>query len=401
MHIFAVAYGGGHIHCLLPVLQKAHSNGHSVTILALTTAYKTAVDSGLPTIGFADLVECAAPKALQYGDQLSSGDSDGPVSAHESRAYTGINYAELVSRLGEVDAASLYAREGRRAFFPVEFLKAVLENLSPDVVLATSAPRAERAAIDAARQLGIPSVCVCDLFLTTELPWVAEPAFADRVCVISEFVMAKLVAAGRRRDEISVTGNPAFDRLADETFRRSGTQLRFDLGWDERFVVTWASQPEPLVLTNGIDGDPTRPERWESTLIDIAAKSTATGLFVRHHPSEHREQPCDSESLSVSLQTTPVETILQATDAVVTFSSTVGLQAAMLGIPVLVGIESPLCVGAPYADMGLAKPVASLEDLESGLEAVRIGQWAPTGRPPPIATAADSVLCEIEKVAGS
>jgi hypothetical protein len=65
----------------------------------------------------------------------------------------------------------------------------------------------------AVRQLGIPSICVVDLFAIDEVKWIGAPDYADQVCVLNESVRQFLVAAGRSEDQVVVTGNPGFDAL--------------------------------------------------------------------------------------------------------------------------------------------------------------------------------------------
>ena len=62
-----------------------------------------------------------------------------------------------------------------------------------------------------AGKLNIPSVCIVDLFAVKEVAWVGEPGYADKVCVLSEFVKNTLMRAGRNDKDIIVTGNPAFE----------------------------------------------------------------------------------------------------------------------------------------------------------------------------------------------
>lgn len=392
-----VAYGGGHIGALLPVARYARELGHEVVMFTLTTARTAAKRAGFDALGFADFPEGALPGADVHGRRLTEGFEDGPVPLQESIAYLGACYAELEEHLGAEQARTRYDELGRQCFLPVSFMTHVLEQLTPDAVIATSAPRAERAAIEAAGRLGIPSVCVADLFLSEEIRWVGKTGFADRVCVLSDSVQERLLDAGRTPNEIVVTGNPAFDRLAEPAAVVKGQAIREQLGWQDHFVIGWASQPEPLRLPNRDEqGDPNRPLRIEQALIDLGQADSTLALFVRHHPSEHRETPTESATLKISGQETAVVDLLHACDCLVTISSTVGLEAALLGKPV-VCVASPLLGrGAPYADMGLALGVDSERDLGDALSSIRSRAWQPSSNLPRSGDATKAVIDEIE-----
>ena len=112
---------------------------------------------------------------------------------------------------------------------------------------AVPRPRAERAAIEAAGELSIPSVCLVDLFAVDEKRWIGRPGYADRVCVLNEGVRQMLLAEGRTPDEVVVTGNPAFDGLFDPAHRQAAMEVRGRLNARHRKVALYAPSPDDLV----------------------------------------------------------------------------------------------------------------------------------------------------------
>ena len=370
---------------LLPVAKLAHANGHDVSFIAMTTARQVVLAAGLEPTGFAELMAFGEPNAEETGRRLVGKPNDGPVSHEESVAYHGISYAELIATHGEEEADRRYAAQGRQSFLPVDFFQRVLADRAPDVVIATSAPRGERAAMMAASQLGIPAVCVVDLFATAEIEWLKAPGFATRICVLSEAVRQRIVDAGRSPEEVVVTGNPAFDALSEGSYADEAGALRAACGWGDHFVIGWASQVEPAVHPfTGKKGDPDLPRRVENTLLDIVAEDDSLALFVRHHPSEQRELPAPSDRVRISDRSMSVELMLHACDAVVSIASTVGLQGALLGKPLITYDKSILCEGAPFSRLGISRGVDSLEGLGGAIDAVRTGRedFRPDIEPP-------------------
>src|SRR4051812_13827461 len=198
---------------VLPVARALQASGRArVQVLGLTTAAAVVREAGLPLLQVKDFVDAGDARALQHGERLAA--AMGPVAdPDETRAYLGLSYAELESQHGIEGAEQRYAQDGRQAFLPVRLLERILRRVRPDLVVATNSPRGERAAVLAARKLGLPSVCIVDLFAIDEVRWIGQPGYADRICVLNAHVRDFLVRAGRQPDEVVVTGNPAFDAL--------------------------------------------------------------------------------------------------------------------------------------------------------------------------------------------
>lgn len=380
--VLFVTYGGGHVAMLLPVIQALRATpGFDVQVLGLTTAGPVLTAAGIPHLGFRDFVTDAP--ALGHGQRLAAGLPVGPVALEETVAYLGASYADLETKLGPTGAAEAYAAQGRQVFDPEPTLAQIICTLGPDLVVATNSPRAERAAIHAARASGVPAVCLVDLFALDEVAWIGQAGYADRVCVLSEGVATLMRTAGRRPDEIVVTGNPAFDRLAAPAAAAAGAALRQAHGWDGHQVLLWASQAEPHdhPFFDRL-GDPTLPSQVDAVLLDAFAQRPDWRLAIRLHPSETRELGPLPPAVHASPRSEDLAALLHAVDAVLTFSSTVGLEAALVGKPVIQLTASLTAASAPYAAMGLALGVPSVADLPAAVDAVFDGPWRPAAAPP-------------------
>jgi hypothetical protein len=356
-----VAYGGGHIAMVIPVAQRVRDLGLArPLVLALTTAQAASRAAGLDTVGFADFVRPQDATALAQGGALLAQLPAGPVDPRESAAYLGLSYGDLVAGQGDEGAAQAYARYGRQCFHPLPTLRRILETVRPALVVATNAPRAEQAAIEAAGQLGIPSVCLVDLFAVDEKRWIARPGYAQRVCVLNEAVRRMFMAQGRQADEIVVTGNPAFDGLLEGAHREAVAGVRARLDLRERKLLLYAPSPEPLHHpVREQAGDPQLPQKVLDELAAWVAGRDDTVLAVRPHPSQAGQLRLpESDQLRLTGQDWPLEPLLHASDAVCVTVSTVGLQAWRIGKPVVQVPGSMFDAGAPFAQMGMARRAA-------------------------------------------
>ncbi len=391
--IFAAAYGGGHVACLLPVIERLRARGDRVELLALTTAAQVCADRGVEHRRLRDFPGVQDERSRAWGERLAAGVAPNPAVPHdESVAYLGTGYRDLEDAVGVEEASRRWAAEGRGAFLPVASMEALLRDLRPDLVLATSAPRSERAAVLAARRLGIPAVVVVDLFALSEEAWITDPAFGDRICVIAGSVRERLIAGGRRPEQVVVTGNPVFDRLADPAMRAHGAALRRARGWDDRRVVTWASQPEPA--------DPELPRRIEQELIRAARSRSDWQLVLRPHPNEPAFAVPDDARITLNTRADDLHTLLAASDVVMTMTSTVGLEAALLGKPLVTWDRSQNTRFCPYGAMGFSLGVDALDAIGPAIDRALAG-GAPRPTLPPIGHGADGVVAQITRLLGA
>ena len=363
--VLFVCYGGGHVRMVLPVARALAAQGLArPLVLGLTTAADVVRQAGLPLLQFKDFVRPGDPDdkaAVAHGHELVRQLTGDVADADESAAYLGLSYADLVAEHGAAEAASRHARFGRQAFLPVRTLRRILQQAQPDLLVATNSPRGERAAVLAAGALGIPAVCIVDLFAIDEVKWIGQPGYADRICVLNPAVQDFLVRAGRKPHEIAVTGNPAFDTLFDPGIRQQGLALREARRWGGQKVMLWPSQTEPAVHPfDGRPGDPRLPERALRALMAFAVARDDTVLCVRPRPGETLPAWPDHPRIVLTGQDWPLAPLLHATDLVVTLNSTVGLEGHLTGARVLQVLGSVFDHAMPMLAYGIADEAVHL-----------------------------------------
>ena len=404
-HVFLAAYGGGHISMILPVSKQLRDRGWKVTLLALTTAAVKAEQVGEPYIRYLDLMHLAAPNSWDVAHQLNlSLEDNSLVSKDETLAYHGVNFAELIETYGPDAAWQQWKGGSRQSFLPVNFMKRVLSEFRPDVVVATNSPRTERATIMAAKALGIPALCAVDLFALQEVSWIASPAFADRVTVLNESVRQMMLSHGRDPEQIVVTGNPAFDIINLPSTVSAGRRMRHERKWDDdRLTILWASNAEPSQHPfTGMKGDPQLPRHIEEKLRELVCEDQRFRLVIRYHPNENIVfEPAENVELSPTAES--LHALLHAVDIIIVSSSTVGLEAWLAQRPVFSVEGSIFTADAPFAKMGIARGVPNSEALVKILKDMAGKQLAfpISGQVPSSgasAAATNAVVIEIEKL---
>lgn len=359
--VLVTTYGGAHVAAALPLQQALARAGMQPVMLGLTTAADVLRRHGIATRHFLDYVDMSDPLLRHWGSYLSEHHHrEGiGITSEESMAYLGAGMSELVCELGENAALERYRRLGLNALLPIRTLRRILQMEQIDAVIATDSPRAERAALNAAAQAGLPSVCVLTSFPHIGLEYLRRPDNGAVMCVLNERVRQQLLAAGRAPESVVVTGNPAFDALlAQEGESRESLRSRAGLRSDE-WTVLWAEQPEPA--------NPGLPPLMREHLGRVCRRH-GWRLLVRLHPSsqaaDHVALP---ERALESPRTEPVRDALLKADAVVTFTSTIGFEALLLDKPLVVAAVSQYSSFVDYCESDGAFVVEDIESIEPAL----------------------------------
>lgn len=390
--ILFAAYGASHIRTLLPVITRlqARRDIHA-RVLALTTARAPAEKAGCDVVGFSDLWRECDERAREIGEVLAADVDHTVVSREETIAYMGLSYAEHERSVGHTLATETFNELGRGAFLPTETVGRLLDDFSPELVVTTNSPRAERAAIEAAGIRNIPSLAIGDLFIMESVPWMARNGYGTRIAVLGEWVKRRLVAHGRDPGDIVITGNPGLDYLKAPQYVDGGRKMREALGWQECQILTWA-----MASIRPMDEALITIQEKIALLKRMTEQNRSLRVVVRPHPNQKLEFGTLSSSFHMSNRDEDIVSLVHASDLVMTEFSMVGFEAALLGKPVVaIGQSGQL----PYQELGLAREVDKLEDLADTLLQASSHELRPRMDllgAPPLGEATDRVIQEID-----
>ncbi len=378
---------------LIPVIQcLQRKTDYTPVIFGLTTASKNLTQAGIPHYGYRDLVQDGDEKALEIGKKMAAAlQGKSQINAEETIAYLGLSYQDMIDRLGEEEAARQFEQRGRQAFLPLSIMERAFKKFKPDLVIATNSPRSEKAAILTAGTLGIPSVCVMDLFDPREFEdRIGQPGYATRVCMFSDFAKQELITMGRKDEEIVVTGNPSFDSLADPELEAQAQAMVVERGWQGRTRILWARQPNPN------DWDLYRAV--EKKLMELLPDHPDWQLIIRPHPNDSTRFDNLPERVSLSTQNDFLPALVQASDLIITVNSTVGLQGVAIGKPLInvaMGFASPF---TPYPEMGISLGIKKIEAMEAAIHKALSPDYKPRETLPKPGGSADAVVRLIRKL---
>lgn len=355
--ILFVSYGGGHVRMALPVAKRlAEDAVYDITYLGLTTAAQMVLDSGLELLQFSDLVIPGVDDgALKFGKELSEGVDNSLVSTNESIAYLGLSFAELIHDYGRDEALRRYNKYGRHSFLPVRILQRAIERVKPDLIIITNSPRAEHAASLAANKLGVPVLCLVDLFAVDEIKWIGGKSYAQAYCVLNDSVKEFLVDSGCDRSSIFVTGNPAFDDLLDSSLPLRAKKLRVTNSWENKFIIMWPMVDEPK--SNPFTGElgiASAPEKALAEIVKFVLSREDTLLWVRPRPGTNFSFQIKDPRLIVTDQSWDLGETLHAVNLVIAMNTTVAVQAYLTGAPVLKVLGSVFDRAMPLREYGIA-----------------------------------------------
>ncbi len=364
-----VTYGGGHVDIVLSLLPRLRALGVPTTVLALTTAVSRLRGVGEPCRTPHDYLPLAGYEhAMALGAELSAPlwDATSQVSWDYSCAYLGLSMLDLIAECGDAEAWRRYEELGRKAFCPTRFLHHVLAQENPGLVVTTCHVRMERAAVLAARQRGCPSVLIEDLFgyallgdaaLEAEPQLLAQPERPDAVIVLNQAVRQRLLQAGMPPHQVHALGQPVF---ADWVARLRAAEPAAELA-DWRPVITYAAPSRPEVL-----------HRHTAALVAIAQRHGNWGVVIKLHPSTRLDVyraavgvlPANVLVLAADHDILPV---VQGSDLVVVFRSTVGMLSLFAGLPLVVFDDTGEPEVMPYVSSGAASGAATAEQLEQAI----------------------------------
>ena len=351
MRVLLTCYGGGHAQIIAQLWDRLIELGHDVEVIALTMAYPALEALGYRPSSVQQLLNPRHATWASFAEQ-NMGTVHPDLTFEDSLAYHAIGLADLAHQYGSGEAERSFQEHGRLAFLPLETWKEYLSQQSFDVLVATTSPRFERAALMAAREMGIPHLAVGDWFLFYEKEWICAPGYAENIAVLNASVEQFLKDEGYR-GKIAVTGNPVFDRLAVTTSAQK----------TQKPVFLWAAAMGKLP-----DGRTfITHEDALSTLESCFSQYPNWSYVYRLHPNDPWLPDVELQYGEIDLGEQAIEEAIANATVIGTEVSTVGLQAAAVGKPVAsVGFEDYV----HYEKFGVSKHYDSLKDALADLDVI-------------------------------
>ena len=388
------SYGGGHVQIISELARAFTERGDDPDVVGFTTAHAELRRQGIAARSVSSLLDPAADvEWLALAEEFIGGATHPDIPPEDTRAYFALGLRDLAQAMGREAALARVRESGRTAFEPVGVMRRHLRGTRPDIVITTTSPRFECALQKAARLEGIPGLAVGDLFLVKERAWILQPGYAPHLAVLSGEVARALAADGFAESGLRVTGNPAFDRLAPspgDAARRDALRARLGLG--DRTVILF---PAPGAQVSMIS----RPFLELADVItafeQLCLADPRYAYLIRQHPNRPMTLPEGARHgmLDDGSLLGPEDAIL-VSDIVCVEASTMGLQAALTGKPVI-------CIGFAdyvlYPTFGLGQSVA---DMDEAVAIMRAGQAdAAAGfEMPPLGDAAANVLAYVDEI---
>lgn len=349
--VLFVSYGGGHANIASLVYKKLEKNfNYKLQVLALTVAGAVFKRNGIPYINLSEYLTLFHDKDLiiKYGEKLAEKhfNPNSGCSYEDTVAYFGFGYRELVEQYGAEEAEYIFADNGRTAFCPVSVMKTIIEYEKPDALVITCGVRSEKAAGLAANSLGIPVIRIADL------PTFEENGCECVTCVMNEY--AKKYAINNLNlnpKSVIITGQPVFEnnlKVDSESIDKVYHQIK---GNKFHKFILYLSQPG-LVESDQI----------EKKILEISDRHQDWIFVIKLHPNQDLDENIYVTENVYKTKDIDLKALLYLCDVAITKDSTTGLEAVLIGKPLINILLSETRLD--YSEYGISVKITDLEDLD-------------------------------------
>lgn len=413
-----VCYGGGHADALIPVIKFLIDNTEvEVEVIGINLAVDMLRKQGIPCKSLSNYLDI---RAVEIGFPLAKKCHNfaSTVSFADSIAYYGYTMSDLIDEVGKESAYQILDIFDRRTMFPVKTMMRILDKEMPDVVVTTTMNRFEAATLYAANKLGIASVKVEDLIgrinrtfpdkiqvdsvlerddlirngispnniiLKSELKNPVVMKYYEEIyqrqldtrptafAVLCDFAKQQIESRGVDPATVYVTGQPAFDKHPIFLAETKKVIVCTKLGLDStRPVITFMSQP------NAEREDVFKALVKAYKLLD----NNCIQMVIKLHPNEDgkiQKLILNNENVNsfTLVKDIDVRELLPISDLVITVSSTTGLEAAVMGKPLIYINVTEKEDYIPFDKMGIGIRCTSLEEIALQLKRIVLDREQP------------------------
>lgn len=358
--ILFVTYGGGHVRIVIPIIEELISRKHEVSILGLTSSvkdlkkYKYDYKNIRDYLSLFDYIE--QKKILEYGELVidDAFDDKSGLDKDDIKVYLGINLWDLSLQYENFDKClNEFKLNGRRGFFPINLMERIIRYENPDVLVVTSGQRSEKAAAIVANKMDIQVVRIIDLLgENLVIPYDAK------VCVMNDYAKNNILESNSKinTNDVFVTGQPNIELKYN--YR---DQIKFyqnnNLDKYEK-KVSFFSQPNI----------PYRSIVFKEYIKLFESNSNYFGVW-KLHPNEdislYDNLVNQLPPNLIVVKDDDTNVLIEESNLVITFYSTVGLQAIVAGKLLLVINLTKKDFPIDYAKLGCAKLVRNVSDFQN------------------------------------
>ncbi|MGN8645700.1 hypothetical protein ACTNEO_08510 [Gracilibacillus sp. HCP3S3_G5_1] len=203
----------------------------------------------------------------------------------------------------------------------IEMMHQLLSKTAISSVIISSPNHFGRVMAFVARKHGVPTICLQHGIIANEFGYLPKVATVD--AVYGQFEIDWYMQAGVLEDEIKIIGHPRFDqRYKKSSFTQE--QFRKHLKLDKRKKTL-------LLIVRGNR----HLEKWK-TLIAQLEKVLNLHIILRDFPDDEHHPLLLQHQTITSTGKIPLYDVLPHVDAVVSYTSTVALEAMLVGKPVFI-----------------------------------------------------------------
>lgn len=363
--VLMICYGGGHVQIIKELYKKIlDMEDVEVIILSLTASSKILREEKISFKTILDFYNEDTDKGIyEFGKKFCiKNNVDTSIGKEETYLYHGYALSELMEKYSKKAVEEGFKKLGRKIFLPILFMKRILKQEKPDMVITTNSPRYERAALIAAKEMGIKNLSIEDLFgvkdeaVSTEMANyfdndIYENIYGDYLCIISEESKKNLEKSKVKK--VFATGNPSFDKTLRLFLEQKNNQIEKDI---HKKTICFLSQNYPYKFT------------LLNKLIEIS-KRKEYKLIVKIHPNEKKEDyfnKLGNELSEISIENSNLYKNILKSDIVITVDSTSALEAIILDKPVI-GKKNKF---VPFKKMGIGLEYENIDEIEELIDKV-------------------------------
>ncbi|MDD5148087.1 MAG: CDP-glycerol glycerophosphotransferase family protein [Candidatus ainarchaeum sp.] len=243
----------------------------------------------------------------------------------------------------------------------IDFLSGVFDSEKPKItVLWEDITPFERICVLLARQRGTKSIVMQHGVFNPVLKkgcWISgfAPVTADRIAVWGPRFEKSLSGHGVPREKIVVTGPPRFDKLKKNVFNPAGFREKHGIKPEEKIIT---------IITHATFNN----EDFKVIIEEAENYGGKKKIIVKLHPLENPSKYNNAAAgRALIMQHTDLHELLNATDAVIMQNSTAGLEAMILGKPVIV-FETKLRLAGSFNETGAVLRAKTRQELRKAIE---------------------------------